>query len=167
MQRYVKRSKRTTPRGLTAYEALQFHGWTVTETGCWEYDGSRFVRGYALVHSRIRGTKLGHRVVWEHLNGPITNDLIVRHTCDNPPCVNPVHLLLGTQQDNSNDKVERGRQTRGGRTHSSKLTELQVRQIRAISTTKNAPSTKELALEYGVAPRTISEIVRRATWSHL
>ena len=58
--------------------------------------------------------KQAHRFVWEQHNGPIPEGMVIRHTCDVPDCVNPEHLLLGTQADNIRDKVERNRQWCGG-----------------------------------------------------
>lgn len=56
-----------------------------------------------------------HKVVWEVHFGPVPKGLVVRHSCDNPPCCNPDHLLIGTQQDNVNDMIERGRYRGSGR----------------------------------------------------
>lgn len=86
-------------------------GWDITERGCWEWRGFRNELGYGifsaerlgLVHARA------HRVVYEHLTGDEVGDRVLRHRCDNPPCVNPAHLETGTQADNINDMMERGR----------------------------------------------------------
>ena len=73
-------------------------------TVCWEYDGYTTPKGYGL-----RGHIYTHRAVYEALVGPITEGQLVRHACDNPPCYNPSHLLVGTVADNSADSVARGR----------------------------------------------------------
>jgi hypothetical protein len=58
-----------------------------------------------------------HRIVWAHHNGPIPDGLVIRHACDNPPCVNPGHLLVGTVRDNIHDMLGRGRQRNQVKTH--------------------------------------------------
>lgn len=97
------------PHGLTHYEVIVFHGCDVTPSGCWEYRGPRFAKGYAQVKAEGSNPRLGHRIVWEQFHGEIPEDLVVRHRCDNPPCINPFHLLIGTQQDNVDDRERRGR----------------------------------------------------------
>lgn len=77
--------------------------------GCWLWAGSRSTRGYGMFR-RSKGSHAAHRIAWELANGRAVPDgLVVRHTCDNPPCVNPAHLLIGTMADNYRDSVERGR----------------------------------------------------------
>ena len=87
-----------------------------------------------------------------------------RHTCDNPPCFNPRHLLEGSNKDNSNDAVERNRLARGEAIDSSKLTDEIVREIRA-----DYPFYKqaELARRYSVSRHCIWSIVHRKTWRHV
>lgn len=78
--------------------------------GCIEWQGYKNVWGYG--RRRFRGFKvLVHREVWSQMHGgePIPFGLIVCHKCDNPPCVNPAHLFLGTQKDNMQDCVKKGR----------------------------------------------------------
>ena len=82
------------------------------EGGCWVYNGSRTQDGYGQfttfgVHWRA------HRYFYTYFNGDIPKGLLVRHTCDNPPCVLPSHLLLGTDADNNRDMMERGRYNGG------------------------------------------------------
>lgn len=75
---------------------------------CWEWTGSRCSDGYGSV--KINNKSFGtHRISWILCNGEIENGLFVLHHCDNPCCVNPTHLFLGTQRDNSLDKVNKGR----------------------------------------------------------
>ena len=82
------------------------------ENLCWNWKGST-AKGYGQI--KIRGDVLRcHRVAYEIENGPITDEQHVLHSCDNPLCVNPRHLRLGTHQDNMTDKKERGRVWYGG-----------------------------------------------------
>lgn len=93
--------------------------------GCWEWQGRRYVpSGYGL--ASIRGRSTGaHRVSWEIHNGPIPSGMVVRHDCDNKPCVRPDHLRLGTPGENSADLVARG-------TKGRHLREPRIRTIRAL-----------------------------------
>lgn len=81
--------------------------------GCHEFEGARNNAGYGVLPREIGGSRLAHRAALaEHLGRPVEG--VVRHICDNPPCINPDHLIEGTQKDNINDAVERGR-VKGGR----------------------------------------------------
>ena len=77
---------------------------------CWIWTASRRGKGYGLVRFRGRNAQ-AHRASYEMHNGPIPDGAVVRHKCDNPPCVNPDHLELGTVADNNRDMSERGRST--------------------------------------------------------
>lgn len=107
------------PANPTPYDRVMSRT-TPGPDGCIEYQGNRgrFGYGQARVGSRIDGTRRTvrvHRLVWEHHYGPIPEGLVVRHKCDNPPCCNIEHLEIGTQQENIQDKVERGRSRWGRR----------------------------------------------------
>lgn len=96
-------------------------GWTVAESGCWEWNGKRRGRTPETSYGIFSAKRLGfvdaraHRVMYEHFVGPIPDGMILRHSCDNPPCVNPEHLVPGTFADNSRDMVERRRHWRHDR----------------------------------------------------
>lgn len=76
--------------------------------GCWVWIGNRRPDGYGLFY--LFGKQLrAHRVSWEMHNGPIPEGVFVCHRCDNPSCVRPSHLFLGTIQDNNADRVQKGR----------------------------------------------------------
>lgn len=99
-----------------------------------------------------------HRVIYELHNGSIKDDEVVRHTCDNPPCCNPKHLVAGSQQDNLIDMVRKGR---GGR---QKLTCEQVEEIRE---RVKDEKQRDIADEYGVTESSISKIKHNAHWKHI
>lgn len=114
---------------------------------CWIWTGGTFADGYGAIN--VDGVpKRAPRVSYELSTGPIPKGLRIRHSCDNPLCVNPAHLIPGTAKDNSQDMVARQRQARN-----TKLTDEQVQEIR------HADSTlAELAATYGVSVGLIGAI---------
>jgi hypothetical protein len=94
------------------YPQVAAIGWDVQPNGCWLWRGKRNQKQYG------RYRKAGaHRIVFAYHNGGLDPNLVVRHTCDNPLCVNPDHLLSGTHADNMRDKVDRGRHYQQKKTH--------------------------------------------------
>jgi hypothetical protein len=77
--------------------------------GCWEWQGPRDAGGYGTLWVAKVGSRRAHRLSWMLTHGDIPHGLQVRHECDNPPCVNPAHLRLGTHADNMDDMRRRGR----------------------------------------------------------
>ena len=126
---------------------------------CWPYLGRR-QRGYGRKNmGHISGA---HRVAWTFVNGPIPAGLQIRHSCDNPPCCNPVHLLLGTYADNEADKKARGRtwmQGRSGEANSqARLSDLEVAEIRR-QYAAGGVSHQQLALNFGIPKRHVWAIL--------
>ncbi len=107
-------------------------------------------------------TRLSHRVSWELTNGPIPKGICVLHKCDNPLCVNPSHLFLGTYADNMKDMTIKGRQARGTSIYTHKLTEENVLHIRSLEL-----PMKDIAEMYKVHRTTISRIRSRKTWRYI
>ncbi len=81
--------------------------------GCWTWTGACNRAGYGMVRVDRR-TELAHRISYELSVGPVAAGLEVCHRCDNPPCVNPDHLFMGTRQDNESDKKLKGRTSNAG-----------------------------------------------------
>lgn len=121
-------------------------------SGCWLWMGNVLWNGYGTIW-RDRKHAYAHRISWELTTGPIPDGLCVCHRCDNPVCVNPAHLFLGTTADNMADKVRKGRHQPGEKAPWAKLKADDVREIRASSDTGRA-----LALRYGLNQSNISRV---------
>lgn len=141
--------------------------WTSVENrggeGCWPWIGGKDDRGYGKASVGGQKWKRAPRVAWELTNGPIPDGLHVLHRCDNPPCVNPAHLFLGTNRDNHADKVAKGRQARGERCGHNKLTEDDVVAIRYAVVVCGARQ-RELSRALGVSAQTVCNVVNRSSW---
>jgi DNA-binding MarR family transcriptional regulator len=132
------------------------------DDGCWLWLGHRDRGGYG--SASYQGKTMGaHRVAYLTEVGPIPEGLWVLHKCDNPPCVRPDHLFLGTVADNNADAIAKGRQARRrGNSHPS-LTTLQVRAIRRIAERKLIPLS-DLAAAVGVSRYIAERIVSGEPW---
>jgi predicted XRE-type DNA-binding protein len=153
---------------------IQERFWQYVDKGaqdeCWEWRGPRVKipgQEYGLCGGWVRA----YRVSWEIHNGPIPYGMHVLHRCDNPPCVNPAHLYLGTHVDNMRDRAarKRGKEARqnGEANDNAKLTEAQVREIIYLLQGHNKVSQQRIADLYGVKQPQISRIARRESWAHL
>lgn len=136
---------------------------------CWLWTGHKVRKGYGGVSFRGKDMR-AHRVSWIIHNGEIPDGLHVCHKCDNPACVNPDHLWLGTNHENRLDSMRKGR-THGGRflgvLHPShKLTEEDVLEIRFLYSS-GSYQQQLLGLMFGVDFTTIGDIVRLKSWKHL
>ena len=165
--RYGDASSGGSFRDETDSERLSHHGWTVTDTGCWEWNSSRNSTNYGMVGRNGTGY-LAHRLAYETWVGPIPEGLVIRHKCDNPPCINPDHLETGTRADNIGDMYSRGRQRHlvGASVASSKLTDSDVRMIRE-QYAGGGVTQVALAAKHGVSQHAISQIIRNQTWKHV
>jgi hypothetical protein len=124
-------------------------------SGCWLWTSGWDTDGYGL----LTGNKKAHRVSWEIHFGPIPTGLCVCHKCDTPACVNPAHLFLGTNAQNTADRKAKGRGALGEKSPHSKLTCDQVRIALASNISK-----RKLADAFGVTPGTIAHIRRGRAW---
>jgi hypothetical protein len=141
---------------------------------CWRWTGAMDKGGYGkLLVSGKNYT--AHRLSWEIENGQeIPNGFVVMHKCDNPICVNPAHLSIGTTSDNIRDCVKKGRNHKwsspgftGEAFHKSTLTEERVIKIRESYNRKSGMTYEKLGEIYGVSMVTICHIVKRRTWKYL
>lgn len=135
----------------------------IPDSPCWPWTGSRNPAGYGQlswqgIHS------LAPRVAYELTYGPLPPGEMARHECDNPPCVNPAHLIPGTHHDNMRDVIARARQ-RGERNNGARLTRVQAQEIldRALA----GEDIDELASAFGVHRQSAYNILHSATWADL
>lgn len=131
-----------------------------SEIECWEWTGPRDERGRGYMSEKRPGrpkTLRAHRFSYEFYIGPIPDGFVVRHRCDNPKCCNPAHLCVGTQRDNIDDRVSRGR-TRTSHAL-QKLTDASIAEIRRLSS--EGMKQRDIAKVIGVCQRTVNKVVRR------
>lgn len=116
------------------------------------------VPGYGAIYVGKRHLR-AHRVIWEYFKGPIAKGLVVCHSCDNPPCCNPSHLFLGTQKDNVQDMISKGR--RGNVGFPTKLSADDIKEImNRIETERPRPRYQDLAAEYEISVSYLKQLVR-------
>lgn len=140
---------------------------------CWTWRGTLAAYGYG--RTTWMGRQTGtHRVSWEIHHGAIPDGLSVLHRCDNPPCVNPAHLFLGTQTDNMRDMTSKSRHAhqahpetypKGVRHWKARLTEEMVLSIRRRHA--RGETFADIAREVGISRATVSQAGRGQTWAHI
>jgi hypothetical protein len=132
---------------------------------CWMFQGGGRENGYGMFALDGRHSIGAHVAAYRLFKGRVPKGRLVMHTCDNRACVNPKHLVLGTQKQNMADCVAKRRSACGERQHDAKLTATQVRKIRRQHA--KGVTQVELAQRFGVKQPNISRIVRGETWRHL
>jgi hypothetical protein len=132
------------------------------DCGCWQWKGVCTSSG----HGQI-GSKGAHRFSYERYKGNIPEGIYVCHHCDNPGCVNPDHLFLGTPLDNMQDMIKKGRdrKAKGETSGTHKLKEKDIKNIRKLS--KEGKNYKEISEIFGIHRSTVGQIVRNERWKHL
>jgi hypothetical protein len=166
---YLKGEHESQPRtlvkqGATLEERLRHTGWTVTPSGCWEWNGSKNGGGYGQLaagnYDPVRNIcvpMIATRAAYAVWKGDPAG-FVVCHTCDNPPCINPDHLFLGTHADNGRDMSEKRRNFVGEYHGAARLTDAQVDEIR-VRYAAGGVNQYELAAEFGVSQSCISLLV--------
>lgn len=134
---------------------------------CWNWTAARDKRkGYGLFGTKkISKSTKAHRISWELVHGPAPDGMSVCHHCDNPPCVNPKHLFLGTNYDNVLDKLVKDRQQRGEDFPTAILTEKAVIDIFELN--QIGKTNEEIGRIVGVNSSTVSRILRGEDWKHV
>ena len=153
---------REVPR-LSAGDEARFWALVEKTDTCWVWKGKAVKSGHGLFYAATE-TLLAHRVSWRLHRGRIKGKRVL-HRCDNPPCVRPDHLFSGSQRENVNDAIAKGRWTMppsGEQHHSAKLTESDVRAIRA-----TAGSHAVVARQFGVSKRLILLIRKGRIWRNV
>lgn len=162
---FQKRRPREGSPAVERFKARIAWGRITHPEACWLWTGGTTNDGYGCF-SVQNHTVLAHRFSYEYHNGPIPSDMCVLHRCDTPGCVNPMHLLLGTPADNSDDCDRKGRRPRGSQLPNAKLTESQVIELRA-RYAAGGISMYKLADEYGLTQSTVHRIIKRYVWCHI
>ena len=138
---------------------------------CWEWQASKTKSGYGMFTPKHSHKTVASRFSWELANGPIPHGMHICHKCDNPSCVNPSHLFVGTPFDNQHDRIAKGRpngaelrrgisQNAGETNPSSKLSWSQVMILRDAF----SAFVREWAEQYGVSGTTVIYACLRKTW---
>jgi len=135
---------------------------------CWPWMSCRERDGYGVTRWKGKRTQRVHRIVWEVTKGKIPKGKFVCHACDNPSCVNPKHLYLGTPKNNTEDLYARGSPVAfgPGEDHPmAKLTENDVIEIRRLHAT--GIKSKDMEKRFGISQASVSLIVNRKGWTHI
>lgn len=137
--------------------------YVINNNGCWLWNGARSSMGYGVTTKNNKYT-LAHRLSYEKEYGEIPEGLFILHICDNPPCINPKHLKVGTAKENTQDALKKGRMAYGKRHGLAKLNDEIVKEIRKLGKTATIIS---LARKYKVDSKTISNVINKKIWTHV
>lgn len=157
-----------TPKAELIFICNHFKG---NQDDCWPWLGNYFVEKYGSIQygeDRKRYQYLAHRISYLYYNKleELDSSILICHSCDNPPCVNPHHLFPGSHLDNNRDVMHKGLNQHGEGHYKAILTEDDIREIRYKAA--RGYSRRKLAKEYGLSHhQSINDIVNRKTWKHV
>lgn len=134
---------------------------------CWMWTGAINAFGYGLINVNSE-SKLAHRMSYMTFIRPIPNEMNCLHHCDNRACINPIHLYLGTKQDNTNDMMRRGRHrpSEGEENSNAVISEMEAAEIKFLALEDHLTNV-EIADAYGISPSIVSTIKRGDAWAHV
>ena len=131
---------------------------------CWPFAGATDDEGYGLCSSTFARTRKAHRLAaW--LVGDDINGRVVLHTCDNPPCINPAHLYVGSHEDNEADKDAKGRRPIGEEHGAARLTETEVKSI--VARVESGVARRSVAAAFSVSTSLVNAIMNGRVWRHV
>jgi hypothetical protein len=150
---------------MTEKQKRRFWAKVLKTDTCWIWQGAKDKDGYGVAIFVGEPRRKTHQLAYEDQVGPIPEGLGVLHHCDNPPCVRPDHLFLGTNQINLADMRAKGRQVKGETHGRRKLTEADVANIKALK----AEHVTQCAIAkwYGISDSAVSNIINGKRWKHL
>lgn len=165
--KYCSKACRNRGREKPVEEIFWSHVDIRNDEECWNWMASLDDHGYGQFGSkRLGGHFSSHRLSYILTNGPIPDGLFVCHRCDNPKCINPKHLFLGTPLDNVKDMISKGRGryiiTRGEDSHFAKISASDVIAIR-----QDPRPTAEIAQDFNISLNQVRRIKSRENWSHI
>ena len=146
---------------VTEKRLARFWSYVKVGDGCWPWGGPLDKDGYGIIGSH-RGRCKAHRLSWEIANGYTPEGVCVLHHCDNPGCVRPDHLFLGSPADNVRDRTKKGRTARHETHGRAKLTAVNVAEIRRC---RGLVTQQALADRFGVAQTIVSRVQLQQLWN--
>jgi hypothetical protein len=158
VSRFCSRRCSTIATARTRPLEERFWQFVVKGDGCWEWSGTRNARGYGKIGRWHAGMDYAHRVSYELHVGAIPEGLHVLHHCDNPPCVRPDHLSVGTRRDNMQDAVAKGRVQHGERHYLFKMSNARIQEM-SRRYRQGGVKLCDLATEFGISPSYASQLV--------
>lgn len=135
----------------------------ISDKSCWEWQKSKSKQGYGQC-GFLGKVHLAHRISWKVFNGDLYPNILVLHKCDNPSCVNPEHLFLGTDKDNVMDSILKNRfhRAKGEQHHFSKYSTAQIREARLLK--EKGLTYRVISEKTGIALKSLSGIINRKAW---
>lgn len=165
-------SKHNGPYAKTPEQLFWSHVTPISPNECWEWNGPRLKNGYGQMYVKVNGkwkNTMTHRLSWEIHYGEIPSGKVIMHKCDNPACVNPNHLSVGTHLDNIIDKVRKGRQRHRahiGTEHGmSKLNDANVKWI--YQEYAKGVTIASMARALNVSESAIRNVIKGRSWKHV